>query len=280
MFVDFIDNRHRHFAIIGPPLAQGFNQFRQNPVDFLAPFLLHHLVEFIVCHHVRLPGQTPERNMAQDAVAFIIYIEPHNHGRERFRRLDAAFFQHLGRFAAMGRIVEVQIDRIGGLDRILGLVVALVQADWRQGNFAIGDVADFRIEVNPLQHFRSKQVGVQSVERFADVGLFAIDIEARQQFSGCTDIDIAILVAGIAERHEVGIDGGDVIPAAFRLQCGEILDRRQHPCRISLFIRHSIKHQIPRQRLRLPGIILHEHHQRGYAGFHIQNAAAQKPAVG
>jgi len=177
----------------------------------------------------------------------------------------------------MGGPVEIQIHRIRRLHGILRLIVALMQTDRRQGNLAVGNIAQVRGQIDPAHHFRRQQIGVEAVEWFADVGLFAVKEEARKQFPCRTDIDIAVFIARITERHEIRIDGGSEFPAPRRLKFRQILHGGQHPRRIPLFIRHGEKHQIAGHFFRLSGKMFHHHQQGSHAGFHVQNAPAQQP---
>ena len=152
-----------------------------------------------------------------------------------------------------------------------------MQTDRRQGNLAVGKIAQVRGQIDPAHHFGCQQISVEAVERFADMGLFPVKEEAWQQFSGRADINIAVFIARIAECHEIRVDGGSEFPAPHRLQFRQILHGGKHSRRIPLFIRHGEEHQIAGHFFRVSGKMFQHHHQGGHAGFHVQNAAPQQP---
>ena len=156
VFVDFIDNGHRHLAIIRAAFAQLANQDVENPVEFFPHFAAHLPVQLVIGQYIRLPGQRLERDMAQLAKFRVFAIEMSDRRLECFHGLGPAFRQHGGRFAVMGGPVEIQIHRIRRLHGILRLVVALMQTDRRQGNLAVGNIAQIRGQIDPAHHFGSQ----------------------------------------------------------------------------------------------------------------------------
>src|SRR5260370_15545443 len=85
------------------------------------------------------------------------------------------------------------------------------------------------VHAEVANEFRCKQVGIEAVERVADVRGLANDEVSRQELADGAGVDIAVRVAGIARGNVVGVDSAEVLQAVLFAQAQENLDSLQYP---------------------------------------------------
>ena len=180
----------------------------------------------------------------------------------------------------MGEEVVVTEGRQRRLHGVGALGVHLLQGDGRDGDLTLSDVAQVGVQAHLPRDVGQHQVGVQRTEGLSHMGLLAEHGEAGQQLADAAVVDVAVLVAGGVVGGVVGVDARHILEVLLLLQFLQQVQSRDNALGVVLLVAFADGQQVAIQLLGMLGEILNQVHVAGYAGLHVQRAAAKQILAG
>ena len=238
------------------------------------------VVELVPGVNTGLPGQLMEVHLAQLAEALVLGVQVLHRFVKGLHSHLLALFQHDGRAPAVGEEVVVAEGRQRRLHGVGALGVHLFQGDGRDGDLALGDVAQAGVQAHLPRDVGQHQVGVQCTEGLPHMGLLAEHGEAGQQLADAAVIDVAVFIAGGVVGGVVGVDARHILEVFFFLQLLQQVQSRDDALGVVLLVALADGQQVAIQLLGMLGEILDQVHMAGYAGLHVQRAAAKQILAG
>ena len=227
-----------------------------------------------------LPGQLVEFHLAQLTEALVLGIQIFHRLVKGLHGHLLALFQHDGRAPAVGEEVVVAEGRQRRLHSVGALGIHLLQGDGRNGDLALGDVAQVSVQGHLARDIGQHQVGVQRAEGLAHMGLLAKHGEAGQQLADAAVVDVSVLITGGVVGGVVGVDARHILEMLLLLQLLQQIQGRDDALGVVLLVALTDGQQVAVQLLGMLGEILNQIHVAGYAGLHIQGAAAEQIFAG
>ena len=180
----------------------------------------------------------------------------------------------------MGGIVEVDGGCLRGLYGVLGLQVSLLQRDGRQSDFAVRDVCEFGVQVDPHGDRGSDLVRVEALEGFAYVGLLADDVERGHGLADGADVDVLVRVTFVLFGDVVRVEHGQILIASLLCQTDVVRVAVQDAAGVSFLIADCGEDQVAFEVLDVLGDEFHDRHDGCVACLHVEQAAAEDVFAG